>query len=135
MYTMMNLGGFKFSVSSATFDTLKRKYSWEWEEKKLVKEQAPRLEYRGPLVEEIELEGLILPHHITAQSAKHIETLRQLAGTGQPMELADARGNIWGQYCITSLSEEQSVFHKSGAPRVISFSISLQKQTKATAPT
>ena len=69
------------------------------------------------------LNGEILPHF--NGGFDQIDTIRRAAARGKPLLMVDGRGNIWGDWVVTQIDETSREFYSDGAPRSISFSISL----------
>jgi len=105
---MMKLGSFKFSIPTATYQKFTRTTAQEWPEQKLLGQLAA-LQYTGPGRDEITLEGSVYPYFQPGNSNpigwSQIETLRQLAATGQPQMLVDGLGKVHGKWAITVVEE------------------------------
>jgi phage protein U len=53
--------------------------------------------------------------------------MRAQAGLGIPLMLISGNGTAFGRWCITSITETESVFMSDGSPRKITFSLSLKR--------
>lgn len=119
---MMALGDYRFSLSTATYESLRRNDSWRWIEMARLG-RTPVHQYMGPGSTEITLDGTILPHY--RGGLGQIESMRSEASKGTSLRLVDGRGRIWGGFVIKSISETHSRFFEKGIPLKIDFSVSL----------
>lgn len=120
---MMALGGLRFGVNRASYQTFTRMASYRWEEQDRLG-RAPALQYLGPGAEEITLEGTIYPHF--KGGLRQIELMRLLARRGEPMILVDGLGWVWERWVITRIDETKTHFLPDGAPRKIEFAVTLK---------
>jgi hypothetical protein len=121
---MMILGVYRFAISSAAFQSLKRQSEYRWQEVNRIGAD-PALQFTGFGVETIDLDGVIYPHF--KGGLRQVTLMRAEAGIGKPLFLISGNGNAFGKWCIVKISENQSVFMKDGAPLKIEFSISLKR--------
>jgi phage protein U len=121
---MMILGVYRFAISSAAFQNLKRQSEYNWAEINRIG-TSPALQFSGFGVETIELDGVIYPHF--KGGLRQVTLMRAEAGFGKPLFLISGNGNAFGRWCITQISENQSNFMKDGAPLKIEFSLSLKR--------
>lgn len=119
---MMMLGMYQFSVSTAAYESLRRNVDYRWPVQERIGRR-PARQFVGIGDETIELSGVILPHY--SGGLGQLDRMRELAGQGVALTLADGRGRIWGKYCITAVSETRTVFWPDGEPRRMEFSLSL----------
>ncbi|MDO5705476.1 MAG: phage tail protein [Paracoccus sp. (in: a-proteobacteria)] len=120
---MMALGGLRFGVNRAAYQSFRRSASWRWEQVDRVGRQ-PAQQYTGPGADEITLEGVIYPHF--KGGLRQIELMRMLAGAGRPMILVDGLGWVWERWVIVAIEETKTVFLADGAPRRIDFTVTLR---------
>ena len=120
--TLMNLGGFRFSVETAAYTGLQRTARYQWSSQARLGRK-PAQQFTGKDPESITLDGVILPHF--KGGLEQIKELRDLAGDGTPLNMSDGLGNSWGKWCISEVRENQSDFISNGAARSIRFSITL----------
>lgn len=59
---MMALGSYRFSLSTAAYDSLSREAAWRWPAQDRLGAH-PVLQYTGPGANSIDLEGMIHPHY------------------------------------------------------------------------
>lgn len=123
--SVLALGTFTFSTSTAAYETLSRTAAWEWAEQKRVGSY-PVYQHTGPEAETITLPGTIYTLHQGA-GVGQLDQLRALAAKGEPQTLADGQGRKLGRWVILSINEEHSAFLPGGAPRKQTFTISLKR--------
>jgi len=136
---MMSLGGYKFGISSASFDSLKFNSSYRWQKHEThSKDELPPMQYLGQGESRLDLEGVIYPSMVE-NGLQQVELMREKAESGEPLALVFANGNIGlgsvlGNYCIEKISEERTLFTRDGLPREIKFSLSLIRANKSQSP-
>lgn len=123
--SILTLGTFTFSTSTAAYESLQRASAWEWAEQKRVGAY-PVYQFTGAEAETLTLPGTIYPLHQGAGLGQ-LDKLRDLAAKGEPQTLADGQGRKLGRWVIVSINEEQSAFLPGGAPRKQTFTISLKR--------
>lgn len=121
---MMILGVYRFCVSNASYQSLKRQTEYKWQEVGRIGAE-PALQFTGKGLETIELEGVIYPQF--KGGLRQVTLMRAEAGLGTPLMLISGNGFAFGKWCIASVSENQSVFLKDGSPRKIEFTMTLKK--------
>lgn len=117
---MMKLGDYRFSLSTAAYQGLKRTSLYRWAVQNRVG-QRPALQYIGPGQENIEISGTIYPTFNGGTG--QLNDMRKEAGQGEPLILVDGLGNVWGKWCIEEIQEGQTVFLPGGIPKKQSFTI------------
>lgn len=126
--TMLALGDFRFSISTAAYDSLVRTRTWDWTEQPLVG-GFPAMQLTGKSAPSITLQGIIYPEHQGGYSQIPAMTLE--ADKGVPLDLMafdnSEAGVYLGQWVITALTDSQRVFRANGAPRAIEFSIHIKR--------
>ena len=121
---MMILGVYRFALSTAAYQSLKRQSEYRWQELNRLGAN-PALQFTGFGVETIDLEGVIYPHF--KGGLRQVTLMRAEAGIGKPLMLISGNGSAFGRWCIAKISENQSIFMKDGAPLKIEFSLSLKR--------
>ncbi|MCP3941411.1 MAG: phage tail protein [Desulfobacteraceae bacterium] len=119
---MMKLGQYKFSLSTAAYQELKRTSPHRWSEQNRVGRR-PALQYTGPGKETVELSGDIYTTY--KGGTGQLDAMRKEASTGQPMILVDGLGKIWGKWCIEEVQETQTIFLPGGIPKKQTFNLRL----------
>jgi phage protein U len=121
-FSMMALGGYRFSLSTAAYQDLERTSSWRWPSADRVGARAVP-QYVGPGEDTISMRGTIYPHF--RGGLGQLSAMRAEASQGAPLLLVDGSGRVWGKFVITEIREGQTVFFSNGKPRRIDFDISL----------
>lgn len=121
---LMSLGMFIFGMNSANYQSLQR--SREWHHETSDRHGArPAAQYIGPGPESIQLAGLLVPE--LGADAGALETLAEMADTGDTWPLIDGAGRILGHYRIARLEEDQQTIMAGGAARYTGFRLDLQR--------
>lgn len=121
---MMQLGAYRFSISTAAYQELTRRSEYRWASQDRFGKQ-PNLQYTGPASEAISLVGVIYPDY--KGGSGQLDKMRQLAGGGNPLTLVSGAGQMMGRWVIESLDEKQDTFAAAGAPRKQEFTIALKR--------
>jgi phage protein U len=124
IYTMMTLGGFKFGVSTAAYQELKRTTEYLWPSQQRFG-AAPALQSTGLGDDAISLSGVVYPEWNGGTG--QLDDLRSLAADRQPLTMIDGRGNVLGRWVIERVEEGQSVFAQAGVARKQEFTLGLKK--------
>ncbi len=119
---MMKLGDYKFSVSTAAYQSLQRVHNWRWKLQERINRK-PAQQFLGPGEETIDLDGTIYPHF--KGGLGQVNAMRAEADKGEPLILVDGLGVVWGKYCIKRIAESQTHLTQYGAARKIGFQMSL----------
>lgn len=120
---MMALGGYRFAIGTAAFQTLRRATEYRWAQMNRIGRR-PAMQYVGPGVESIDLDGVIYPHF--RGGLRQVEAMRAEARLGLPLMLVSGTGYGLGRWVIVSVEETGSVFLSNGAPRKIEFRLSIK---------
>ena len=138
---MMALGNYRFSVTTAAYQALKRSTPYRWSEQSRAGRR-PAMQFLGIGKETVELSGTIYPlfnggenviesdmdkkrYNVTLGGLKQIDAMRAEAGQGKPLMLTDGTGAVWSRWCIESIEEDQTVFLPGGIPKKQTFRLSL----------
>jgi phage protein U len=124
IYNMMTLGGFKFGMSTAAYQELKRVTEYLWPSQQRFG-AAPAVQATGQGDDSISLSGVIYPEWNGGTG--QLDDLRSLAADRQPLTMIDGRGNVMGQWAIEKIEEGQGVFAQAGVARKQEFTLSLKK--------
>lgn len=127
--TMLALGAFRFSISTAAYQQLERQSSYKWEEVERFG-QPPLMQYCGYDSETISLKGTILPEY--KGGLGQMSQMRVQASLGIALPLVTGTGNYYGLWVVESITEAQEVFWSNGQPRKIDFQINLKKYAEVT---
>lgn len=120
--TLMALGMYVFEIPTLAHDKLKRKASWSHAANARVGAR-DAIQFTGPGSETISLSGTVYAE--IADGRVEIDTLRDMADTGEAWPLVDGLGTVYGDYVITDISEDHSFMIDGGKPLRIDFGIDL----------
>lgn len=116
--------GYRFCLKNASYQALKRQNEYKWAELERINTN-PSLQFTGFGSETISLDGIIYPQLFGG--LRQLNLMRTSAMQGKPLMLISGYGFAFGQWCITSVQENQTIFFKDGTPRRIDFTINLKK--------
>lgn len=134
--TILRLGSFIFSVSTATYERLSREDEWRWVPQERLN-NTPAEQFTGWGSTTISLEGTIYPlftpltvsdknGNVTIVGTNQLEAIRAVANLAQPQTLVDGRGKVFGQFVIVKLHEGQEYILDNGAPRKQDFRLDIR---------
>ena len=90
---MLALGPFRFEMGQATYQSLAMSQSWRWPEQARIGRE-PALQFTGREPAEIRLQGVLFPGFDAGLA--QVEEMRELADRGEPLQLVDGVGRVWG---------------------------------------
>lgn len=117
---MMGLGDFRFEINAAAYQKLTRSQSYRWQQQDRIG-RLPANQFVGPALITVDLDGAIYPAF--RGGLGQVQTMRDLAGRGEALDLVDGSGKVWGLYVILDVSETEYHHHADGKPRRIDFSL------------
>ncbi len=120
---MMQLGGYRFSVSTAAYARLSRSNAYRWAEQQRIGAH-DALQFTGYGSETLDLQGAIYPFY--RGGLGQVDGMRADARAARALFLISGLGRILGRFVILQVDEEQSAFAEGGAPRRIDFSLRLR---------
>ncbi|ASD67628.1 MULTISPECIES: phage tail protein [Pseudoalteromonas] len=133
---MMQLGDYKFSVSTAAFNKLQYDSQYRWEaHKSQTDKDSPPMQFIGVGEQTLNIEGVIFPQ-IVDNGLKQLDMMRDEAAKGEPMTLgyveesgksSPSVGRVMGKWVIKRISETRTLFFNDGIPREIQFSMELSR--------
>lgn len=118
------LGLFVFETASLPFGELGRRRDWRHE-------RAPRFgardgsQYVGPGDDVVSLSACLVPEAVGSFAA--LDTLAEMADSGDTFQLVDGTGRVWGGYTIVSLDERRRHLMIDGVPRITDVGIELRR--------
>ena len=121
---MMALGEYRFSVSTAAYQEFTHSAEFRWASQERLG-RLPARQYLGPGEETISLRGTLHPHF--RGGLGQMDRMRAEAARGEPLEMSEGTGRIWGKWVITRVEETRRVFDADGAPRRIEFRLALAR--------
>jgi len=125
----MTLGMFVFSIDTALYDRLNRSREWRHATAERFGARAAS-QYVGPGGDNISISGLIVPEIAGRYSA--LDTLADMAATGDSYPLINGPGRILGHYRIVRLDEDHAFIMAGGLPRNVAFKIELERSDDET---
>lgn len=121
---MLMLGGFKFSLNTAVFQTMQRATSYRWPSQERMGQYDAK-QFTGPGDDSITLPGIVFPEF--RGGAWQIEDLRSLASEGRPLQLISSAGYILGVWVIDRIEETQAEFNPDGSFRKQEFTVNISR--------
>lgn len=122
---LMALDMFAFEIGTLPYQELQRRWSWRHAQAERFGAR-PASQFLGPGAEDIELTGALHPGEgIGAYSA--IDTLRDMAGTGDAFTLVTGVGEVLGEFFIRGIELRQDLFFVDGAARRSDFRLTLER--------
>lgn len=120
---MMGLGPFRFSLSTAAYQSLERSDEYRWVSQDRIGRH-PAMQYVGAGHTSFTLSGTIYPAF--RGGLGQLDTMRAVAALGEPNILVSGLGRIFGTFVILGVDETQTFFLDNGAPRKQEFNIDLK---------
>lgn len=109
-----------FNLDTAAFDELRRQTAFRWAgQERLTRTIAQQAVGQGD--DKLTLKGAIFPTH--KGGLGQLKTLRSLGRQLQPLSLTTGYGEVLGNWCLTSVEEDQSNLLAGGIPRKQGFSL------------
>jgi len=124
---MMALGDYRFSVDTAAYGSQKRSTGYRWAKQEVIGAH-PRYQFIGQGEDTQSLSGVILTTY--QGGLGQLDDMRAEAGLGEPLQLIDGVGWVYGLWCITKISETKTVFFADGAPRKVEFSLDIVRYSE-----
>lgn len=118
------LGLFVFELATFPFSDLGRDSEW-------IHARTPRVgardasQFLGPGDERISIGGILAP--AVAGSYSAIETLRSMADEGLAYDFIEGSGRVLGRFIIRRMAEQRQALMVDGVPRMIDFSLDLER--------
>ena len=122
--TLMSWGLFVFGLDTLAPDEYQRRRTWRHAETERFLAR-PASQYVGPGDDNVTFLGALIPE--VAGSFGSLETLAEMAGTGDPQPLVDGLGRQWGIYKLVGLDETGRSIVAGGLARWVDFAIDLRR--------
>lgn len=119
------IGQFVFSPSTALFDQLERQRSWRHARTERFGARAAS-QFTGPGDDRVRISGMLVPE-ICGSYHSSIETLAEMADTGEAYPLVKGSGTVLGHYTIEIIDERHSNLVDNGQARAVDFTIELSR--------
>lgn len=123
---LMALGNFVFEISTIAYQQIDRQNSWRHPGNDPVGAD-PTYQFTGRGAETFSFSGVIYREF---SNPKALDTLRDMADTGEAFALVDGTGKVFGFYVIDDLSESQSFFDAKGQALRIDFNLKITLKAK-----
>lgn len=121
---LLALGLFVFSIDTLAFNELQRRTSYRHGKTERQGARAAS-QYLGQGDEAITLSGKLVPE--IAGHSSHIDTLRDMAATGDHWPLVTGAGEVLGSFRIVQVDDRWQHIIAGGLPRAIDFGIDLER--------
>jgi phage protein U len=119
----MILGSYIFSIRTAAYQSLVKKYEWVWASTQRFG-TTPSLQYTGKKSPTVTLKGTVYPEFNAG--IWQLYYLKYLADQEGPLLLATGYGDVMGYWVITALTEEQPQHLEGGIPAKQNFTLELK---------
>lgn len=126
---LLMLGGFKFSLNTAVFQTLQQSNEYGWAAQDRVG-QMDALQYTGPGKTTLTLPGVI--HYPFRGTGNELSQLRSMAAQGEPQRLLTGKGGNLGLWVIEKIDTTASGFTADAEVQRHEFTLSLRKHSDGT---
>jgi phage protein U len=120
---MLALGPFRFEMGQAPYQSLAMSQAWRWPGQARIGRE-PALQFTGRDPAEIRLQGVLFPGFDAGLA--QVEEMRELADRGEPLQLVDGLGRVWGSWVIAEVGDTRGVLMDDGQPRRVSFEVKLK---------
>lgn len=120
---LMSLGGFKFSITTAAYSQLVKKWEWRWAQQALIG-RTDALQCVGKASDSVSLTGEVAPSLLSV-GTKQIQTLADLGNEMEPKLMVSGEGDVLGYWVIKSLQETGTRFIRGGLPRIQTYQMEL----------
>lgn len=121
---LMTLGMFVFGMDTVPYQDLQRRMTWRHEQSERFGAR-PASQFAGPVEDSITIAGLVMPELAGRYSA--IETLIEMADTGDHWPLMDGTGRVLGDFRIETIDQSHKGVLAGGIPRGIDFAMELKR--------
>ncbi|WP_305817503.1 phage tail protein [Photobacterium leiognathi] len=120
---MLKLGSITFSVSTAAYQQLTRKYGYKWA-KNARFGQHDALQFTGIENTAITLSGVVYCE-LNEIGDQQFAQMDAIAKKGDPLMLTSGLGDVMGYWCITSIEEQQVAHLRQGVAKKQAFTMEL----------
>ena len=124
MQQLAAIGMFAFTTDSALFDAMDRDREWRHERTERFGAMAAS-QFTGPGADRLTISGKLVPEVVGRYGA--IETLAEMASTGDAWPFMDGNGRVLGTYVIDRIGERLGNLTEYGAARANDFTIELTR--------
>lgn len=121
---LLTIGMFIFGLPRTAYDEMERRAAWRWGESDRFGAR-PAGQFLGPGEEKLRLSGVLVPE--IAGSYSDIESLKEMAGTGEYWPVVLGTGTVLGDFRIDSVDEGWRHIIGGGQARAIDFTVELTR--------
>lgn len=127
MFVLMGLGPFRFSLSTFTYDEIKRKTEARVEAVKIIGAR-PSLHLSGLEVEKITMKSIFHPMHMPGNSGLYqVSAMRSSVGMSYPfVGNRVGIGDVLGRWLLQSVEDTQTEIFVDGLGQAVEVEIELQ---------
>ena len=118
----LSLGDYRFGIETAAYEDIKRMWEWRWAQQDVLGAK-PFQQYVGPGHTGLSIAGYVTPHF--KGGLRQVDAMRAEADKGEPLQVVDSLGNVWGDFVITKIAETRRDIGPAGLPLRIEFSLTL----------
>ena len=121
---LMGLGQFIFEQRTLAPNDIAGQLSVNWQKQQRFQGR-PAVQYTGIDAETLTLSGILYPGSGITGTSTDIQTLKDMAATGESFVLNGVDGYFHGLYAIQSVSDKHTLLSADGKARKIEFDIAL----------
>lgn len=121
---LLTLGLFVFGMDTIAYDEFRRRTSWRHAQTERFGAR-PASQFTGPGDDTVTIGAKLIPEIAGSYSA--IDTLRDMADSGDSWLLIDGLGGVIGKFRIDGIDEEHRAIMAGGIPRAKSISIEMTR--------
>lgn len=127
MFVLMGLGPFRFSLSTFSYDEIKRRSEARVEEVKIIGSR-PSLHRSGLEVETIEMKSVFHPMHIPGNSGLYqVAAMRAAVGSSYPfVGNRIGVGDVFGTWLLAAVEDTQKEIFVDGLGQAVEVGIELK---------
>jgi len=119
--TMLQIGNVQFTVRGPHYEFLRASSQFCWPAQGRFGRRDAR-QYTGEGDDTVEIEGTIYTDYYGGFSS-----LTSLKAMARKPQMVVSGGDVFGRYCITEISNEQTYQDQYGRPRKVTFTIKLER--------
>lgn len=116
--------GFKFSIHTATYQSLTKTLGWVWSSSKRFG-QYDSLQFNGPENPTMTLPGTVYPEFNNV-GVDQLKVLESLGNDAEPILIISGVGDVLGYWVMTSFTETEARHMVAGIPTKQTFNLELK---------
>ena len=122
---LLTLGMFVFGMDTAAYSDFSRRIGWRHGKTERHGVRAAS-QFLGPGDDVVTLAGRLVPEIAGRYAA--LESLIEMADTGEDWPLIDGMGRVLGQFAINQFDQDHVAVMGGGLPRAIDFTLELERK-------